>query len=405
LGKFAHKTAAVAALISVVATTAAGLLAVQTAQAQVDPFASIPVPQARPPASPPGGPGAGVGATASAAAPRPAQPNRTGFTGVETAVGRSYAGAQTSGFASTAQIRTLPKYAPPLTLSCKVNTGKVLNARPKLAIPTYAVALVRQGSIRASAMGQGSDIQQRATSISTVLIGVDDAVGAQIAEAGYADLVKRLRVAGYDVVDAAALQASREIGRLSLVGLQTKGTNDWFVYAPKAAPLREGHPFSKAVLGGSKASIVLNDVSADEDAIIVTPQLVLDYARYETTGNSKYTGSAAAGMELRFRLSQSGAIFENGAVKGKGGGFGGSLMCDPTGTDEPFAVMFEIDDKSDDVGIHNAFAQLGLGSLYRQSKYYGVEAVPERYAALARAAYEGFNSTLVAEIQKARGKG
>ena len=43
-----------------------------------------------------------------------------------------------------------------------------------------------------------------------------------------------------------------------------------------------------------------------------------------------------------------------------------------------------------------------MGSMYRQSKYYGVEISPERYRALARAAYEGLNTAIVAEIQKAR---
>jgi hypothetical protein len=80
------------------------------------------------------------------------------------------------------------------------------------------------------------------------------------------------------------------------------------------------------------------------------------------------------------------------------GGFGGSMNCDPSGADEALGVLFEVDDKA----LSNAFAMAGLGSIYRQSKHYGVEAVPERYAALARAAYEGFNATLVDEIVKAR---
>ena len=66
-------------------------------------------------------------------------------------------------------------------------------------------------------------------------------------------------------------------------------------------------------------------------------------------------------------------------------------------------MMFDVDDRSDDVALHNTFAELGLGSMYRQSKYYGVEVDPGRYQALARAAYQGLNAALVSEILKARG--
>jgi hypothetical protein len=367
------------------------------ASAQVDPFAAA-VAKPRAPQSAPGQP------AQAPAQNGPVQSNRVGFTGVEQAVGASYAGARTTGSASIAQIRMLPRFVPPIPIVCKMNTAKVLAARPKIAIPTYAIAVVRQGSIGASAMGAGSDIRQRATSISTVLIGVDDSLAAKIAEDAYADLVKQLTAAGIEVVPADQLQSNGEIARLNVAGVQARGANNWSVYAPAAAPLREGHPFDKAVLGGPKSNIVLNDVSAELDAITVTPSLALDYARYETSGRSNYTGSASAGMTLRFRVPTSGAIFINGAVKGKGGGFGGSMQCDPHGSDEAFGVLFEVDDKSDDVGFHKAFAMAGLSDMYRQSKYYGVEAVPERYAALARAAYQGFNTELVAQIVKARSK-
>ena len=392
--RFKPRAAACAAAFAV----GGGLLA-STAVAQVDPFASaLPRPKAAPANPVPGQ--AAPAQSASDASPS----MRVGFTGVEQAVGASYAGARTTGTASMAQIRMLPKVVAPIPIICKMNAAKVLAARPRIAIPTYAVAVVRQGSIGASAMGAGSDIRQRATSISTVLIGVDDTLAAKIAEEAYADLVKQLSDRGVDVIPADQLQANKEIARLNVAGVQARGPNDWSIYAPGAAPLREGHPFDKAILGGSKSNIVFNDLSVDLDAVTVTPLLVLDYARYETSGRSNYTGSASAGMSLRFRVPNSGAQFINGAAKGKGGGFGGSMQCDPHGADEAFGVLFEIDDRSDDVGLQRAFAMAGLSNMYRQSKYYGVEAVPERYAALARAAYQSFNTELVSQIVKARSK-
>jgi hypothetical protein len=39
--------------------------------------------------------------------------------------------------------------------------------------------------------------------------------------------------------------------------------------------------------------------------------------------------------------------------------------------------------------------------MYRQKKIYAVEVVPDRYAALARAAYQGLNAAIVEAMKKA----
>jgi hypothetical protein len=65
--------------------------------------------------------------------------------------------------------------------------------------------------------------------------------------------------------------------------------------------------------------------------------------------------------------------------------------------------MYEVDDRSDSVAISNALATAGLGSLYRQSQVYAIEVAPERYTALVRAAFQGLNMSIVAELRKARG--
>ncbi|HET9161710.1 MAG TPA: hypothetical protein VFN88_13955, partial [Caulobacteraceae bacterium] len=229
----------------------AGLMQASAASAQVDPFAAaIPRPQPKPT------PGETPPATAA-----PGYSTRVGFTGVEQAVGAGYAGARTTGVASMAQIRMLPRQVAPIPIVCKVSAPRVLAARPKIAIPTYAVAVVRQGGVRASAAGAGAELAQRATSLSTVLIGVDDALAARIADEAYADLVRQMTAAGLEVIAADRLQGDQDMARLKVVGPQVRGVNDWSIYSPAAAPLREGHPFDKAVLAGSKSNIVLNDVS------------------------------------------------------------------------------------------------------------------------------------------------
>ncbi len=106
---------------------AAAMMTPATARAQSDPFGSLYAP-------PPG--------TA------PAPSSRTGVTGVTGAVGRSYAGSQEGGFASLAQIGMLPRVVPAMPLRLKPWNPKVSTKRPRILVPTYALALIRTDTDR-----------------------------------------------------------------------------------------------------------------------------------------------------------------------------------------------------------------------------------------------------------------
>lgn len=375
--------------IAFAALATAVFLAATSARAQTDPFATLHAP-------PPPRPGA---------APAPAPSNRTGVTSVNGAVGRSYAGASEGGFASLAQIGMLPRTVMPIALDLKVQNPKVARGRPRIIVPTYALALVRAGSVSAFAGGAGSEMAGRRTSIKTALVGVSDQLAADLAEEAWQDLVKKLTAAGFDVVPRGEVEASAELPRLAVVGTQARGMNGWSVYGPRSAPLRTGHPYSSAVLAGSKSAIVYSDISAELDALILTPQMAIDYQWLETTGRRTYVGSAQVDAKVWFSvLGGSGANYLYGTRKGLGSGPWGLItLPNHHGSTEPFGIMYEIDDRSDSVSISNAFAQAGLGSMYRQSLYYAVEVDPRRYAALVRAAFQGLNTEIVAELKAARG--
>ena len=91
-------------------------------------------------------------------------------------------GAQTKGFVSMASLRGLPKTVAPLTVPLKPTRPRTLNGKPRVVIPTYTLAIVRQGEIRASGAGQGTEIAQRASKISTVLVGVTDEMAEAIVQ-------------------------------------------------------------------------------------------------------------------------------------------------------------------------------------------------------------------------------
>ncbi len=376
---------AVYLLFCIASLAVAITLMATTAKAQSDPFGSLYAP-------PPGS--------------APAPSTRTGVTGVTGAVGRSYVGSQEDGFASLGQIAMLPRVVPAMALRLKPWNPKVSTKRPRILVPTYALALIRTGKVSAFAGGAGSEMAPRRTSIATALVGVDDALAERLAQEAYDDLVMRLKAAGFDVVAPEEIAASPEIGRLQVVGQRTRGQGGMSVYGPLSAPLRAGHPYTAAPLSSSKSAIVFSDMSAELDALVLTPQMALDYQWLESTGRRTYVGSAQVEAKVWFSVqSGSGANFVYGQRKGLGSGpYGGFLMDGHHGSTEPFGIMYEVDDRSDNVAISNAFANAGLGSLYRQSQVYAIEVAPERYAALVRAAFQGLNMSIVAELRKARGQ-
>lgn len=330
--------------------------------------------------------------------------SRTGSTSVSGSAGRSYAGASESGVVSMASLSLLPRVVAPMGFTLKGWNAKFLTGRPRIAVPTYTLALVRSGKASAFGGGAGSEMAGRRASLTTALVGVSDEMAAKLVEEANKDLAERLAAAGFDVVPQAEVRAHADMARLQSLGPSARGANGMSLYAPGAAPLFAGGPFASNPMAMAKTSMVFNDLSAELDAVILNPALAIDYQQLESTGRRTYVGSAHVGAKVRFSVLQgSGMTFLYGKRRGLGGGMPGSLtLAQPHGSEEPFGLMYEVDDRSDSVALHNAFASAGLGSLYRQSKVYAVEVHPDRYAALVRAAYQGLNAAIVEEVRRAR---
>lgn len=352
-----------------------------TANAQTDPFGAL--------YTPPGG--------------APPTSNKVGSTGVTTHAAGSYASAETSGFASLAQISMLPKAVAPLNLKVKEWNGKYLNRTRRVAVPTYSLALVRTGKISAFAGGTGSAMVSRKTTVSTVLMGVSDELAAQLADEAHADLLKKLAAAGFEVIPTAELLAEPNVAGTKTYPTPFKFNENTVVYSPRDAPLRAWAPFTPP-LAAAGTSIAYGKATKPLDAIILSPGIQIDYQKLEGSGQRMYSGKAYAEAEVHFGVGAgSGAnLIVWPAPPYKGGWPSSMLMEKPSGSNEPFAIMYEIDDRSDSIALQRAFAQLG-SNMYRQSKYYAVEVDPGRYAALTRAAFQGLNTAIVAELKKKHG--
>ncbi len=354
--------------------------------AQADPFGALYGGKAGPAA--PGSPGS--------------NPSRVGSQGVSTAVGAGYAGSrQTGGAMSLAQIAFLPKTVAPFPVELKTSGGKYLKGRPRIAVPGYALGFARQYKASATAAGRGSDITPRSTKVVTNLIGLDAALEQKLADEAYADLVMRLKAAGFDVVPSAETQAAPHLQ--SIQRPRTASGHDvaksWVAFGADEAPLVRGYALDPG-LSTSAALIAMGQVSKELDAVVILPSLMIEHLGFETSGHSLYRGSASVDAELGFRLAQSFTPFIWGNERG--GSMGGVFTVKGYESPEAFGVMYPLQDRSDDVALHNAFAESGFGSIYRQSLVYGVEVVPERYAALTRAAFQGANQALVDAIVRER---
>jgi hypothetical protein len=343
----------------------------------------------------------GLAATALAGAAH--AEDRRGSTSAGGTASTNYATSGVKGDLSLSQLAALPKTVPPLAIQLKPTNTKYVKGKTQVAVATYGLYLVRSGSATAFAGGFGSESNARRTSIKTGLVGVSEPLANQLVEEAYVDLGKRLAQAGFEVAPNDAVQAA--LSGIGTVASGAKGINGQPIYGPAAAPVRAGTTFTGALSGLGNQGALTRACDALGGAIILSPSLGVDYEWLESSGNHAYSASASVGARLRFHaLQNSGATFvQTPPPPYRGAWPGNFLMPQPSGTDEPFAIMFEVDDRSDNALVSSAMALAGFGSIYRQSKVYAVQADPDRYAALVRAAYQGLNASLVDELLKAKG--
>lgn len=337
--------------------------------------------------------------------------SESGSQSFESTAGKTYAATQSEGGTSLDAIRALPTTVAPIPVAFKADHLKVLAGRPRVVVPNYGVAYLLSGKVRASSAGSGMAIVHRAVKYDTALVGVDEALMKTLANEAHADLITRLKAAGIDVVPPEELKANAEFASLSGQPgnrnegkgvIDSRATKSWVVFGADAAPLAKGMNLTP---GFSSELGKMESIAADLDAVVVQPLLGIDYIALESSGNKTFGRKATASASLQFSVhSLSRVSFGYKPKRMPGTGPWGSLTTAGSSSPEPFAVLSEVGDKSDNVAVQNAFALAGLGSLFRTSKVLAAETVPERYAGLVRAAYQGFNQSLVDQIVAAHAK-
>lgn len=331
-------------------------------------------------------------------------------TRIEQGAGRNSAASRATGAVDLSQ-----PLAPidPLPVAFK-GDGKVFAKRPKVAVLGYSVAFFRTGEARATAGGFGSESAIRSSKVETYMTGISDAQLQKIVDAANADLAQRLQGTGVAVLTEAELASLSEYAKVQWASgkLGGKGKIDgraekgWTTHAASGQRLVNGFYFNPVPMGmmGAVGNMnTLGKLAHEADAILVIPQLGLDYADIESSGQKTWGGRAGVSAETEFAINaRSQVVLINGS---KGGymGPGALVVRGAVGAREPFARLIHEKDNSDSAAISSAMALMGMGSFYRQAKTYEARVDAARYGVLARAAYEGFNQAIAELVKSGRG--
>ncbi len=288
----------------------------------------------------------------------------------------------------------------PMAIELKATRGSVdvFAKRPRVALAGYNVGAFQTASIT----GTTTREQGASVNMDLTLQGVDAGLLQKIADAGQADLVRQLQEAGIDVIDAPSFFQAPEAAEVhrSATPVDDKKMDG---RAPKKlimnGPSSVGAVTSFGLVSTGFNANVGDQASAALDAIVVYPNVALDFAWTSGGGRSMLQKTVSVNAGARFSLdaissvqviySRDGRYVDDAATLG---------IEEDIGVDDAFANLEKTasTDNSGVVGLSNA---LGFGMSSRKGESYTVAADPARYEALAMNAVRGFNTALVKQIK------
>lgn len=310
--------------------------------------------------------------------------------------------ASTASLASAAPISDGPMAIPMRRMDGK---EKILAHQPRLALVGYNVG----GYTSAKATGKASgDLlgysQGSRSTIEMTATGITPELLQRVADYAHDDLVAKLRAAGVDVVPAQDVRATPSADKLKFAPApyETKlttelGKKSVVVAGPSGVGPQQHLGIGKRAMGGN----AIVRPSAELQAVMVMPNLVLDFAALKARGGALTSRSSASG-QVRFAVDAS-SRFNIQSSKGRFlDGWLNYGIKKPVVADADFAVVGEASTKSNTLE-RGLGAALGMATAKKSTKSMIVSVDPDRYEALARSAAAGWNDAFVAQITAARG--
>ena len=296
----------------------------------------------------------------------------------------------------------------PLSVVMKKLDGKtkILGMQPKIALVGYNVG----GYTTATATGKASgDLlgysQGSRTTITMNASGITPEILQRVSDSAHDDLVAKLTNAGFQVVTAQQVKATPSSTKLKFgePTYQTTLTTDLgkktiIVAGPSGVGTQKHVAIGKRALSGN----AIIKPSKELGAVMLMPNLVLDFAALKAKGGAMTTRSSASG-NVRFAIDTASQMnFQ--ASKGRFlDGWLNYGIKKPVVSDASFAVLSENKGKSKSNTFERGLgAALGMATGAKKTKAVDVAVDPVRYEALAMSAAAGWNDAFVAELVKAK---
>ena len=284
---------------------------------------------------------------------------------------------------------------------------KIMSYQPKIALVGYNVGAFTTAKATGKASGDLLGYSQGSrTTINFVSAGITPELVQRVASAAHDDLVTKLMAAGFDVVPATDVAATPSAAKLKFdaPSYETTLTTDLgkksvLVAGPKGVGTQKHIGIGKASLGGN----AIVKPSKELNAIMVMPNLVLDFAALKTSGGALTSKSSASGS-VRFAIDTQSAM---NIQASKGRFVDGWLnygIKKPVIAEGQFAQLNDIDTR--DNGLERGLGRaLGMATGSKKTKEVGVSIDPVRYEALAMNAASGWNDAFVAQMVKVKAAG
>lgn len=292
----------------------------------------------------------------------------------------------------------------------------------KVAIGGYRVAFVIQNSAAAYAgaglsnMGQSTGnirtiTQSQNRRIDVALDNITPALMQSITDRLYADFVEKLKASGREVVPFEQVGSRETFRRITVAEAKPGGSytssptgdrRNFVVMAPTGMPLWfiHGDPLGNLSPISIENWRAASTLSHELQATIVTAQVIVDFARMESSGRSNIATRASVGAEPQMSIAPGyTTLTAFHATRADVGDFSAARLKSVLNMDGDFATVRQGDSHST-AGLANSLTMVtGLQGVQISRDRQAYVADPGKYAGLALGGGFGVNALLASVVK------
>lgn len=306
----------------------------------------------------------------------------------------------------------------PLSKLRKQSDGKVAVVGFRVAFMTSNAASASDNKAlsnlgNSSGSGLRTIYQDETVKMQLLLQGIEFSQMQAITDAAYVDFMERLQSSGLEVIPADDILARPEFQEIEGAegtaaepykkGAMFARPQDVFVFSPSGMPLWFGHwdtgswgdkgPMERATWKS------LNALSAETGAMLLCPQITLNFAHVDSSGQGTMFKDASVKAENTLHLVSGHTYLYAGWAKARiAGPFTMAALKKPHDIPGKFAVNALIDERNNASWVNGISRMTGQPGRITRAETYAVVANPTAYQSLAEAAARTANAAFVAMV-------